>query len=181
MLFTAITPIKMVPPNCVIMDIQCFKNNFNEFIIKEVTGIDMESGCLLFHHIAKPPFSHSLLSREKIKEINWLTNNHHGLEWEDGDIDYDTLFKIIKTNLTTTYTVLVKGCEKRQFIQTFVPEGCTVVDLDSVGCDSLKSLNNLYTDETLRCIHHRQVKHMCSLSNSLNMRRWFSSYSKNEL
>lgn len=169
LLFTLTTWSKM-DHNCVVMDVQCFKNNFNEFIIKEVVAIDLQSKCLLFHHIVKPPFNRNRLTREKMREVNWLTHNHHGLGWDDGDVDYHTILEIIKNNLTTTSTVLVKGCEKRHFIQTIVPDWCSVIDVEPLGCGSLKFLN---TDDTLRCNNHKCTNNVCALSNSFNIRKWF--------
>lgn len=163
---------------CVVIDFQCFKNNSNEFIIKEVSIIDTTSGCLLIHNIARPPFSIRTLKQEKIREVNWLVINHHGIEWCDGNIDYDVLLCIIKSILATASTILVKGCEKTKFIQTLVPGCCSVLDLETLGCGSLKFLNDLYFNDALRCKHHKCITHVCSLTNTINMRRWYLDYNK---
>lgn len=164
-------------PNTIVLDIQCFKNNQNSFIIKEITAINLESGTLLFHHIVCPPYERRLLSPDKLRECYWLTQNFHGLEWHSGDIPYDVILEKIRDlfNITSSFplTVLVKGCEKREFIKSLVPEYCNVVDMETLGCQSLDSLSNLFTNDTLRCTHHKYNTHRCSLSNTVNLRKWY--------
>lgn len=160
----------------IVLDIQCFKNNLNSYIIKEVTAISLESGTLMFHHIVCPPYDHRLLSQDKQRESYWLTKYFHGLEWHSGDIPYDIVLEKIRdlvNNTSSTTTVLVKGCEKTEYIKSIVSEYCNVVDLDSLGCQSLDSLNNLFTNDTLRCSHHKSGNHRCSLSNTVNLRKWY--------
>lgn len=171
-------------PNTIVLDIQGFKNNLNSFIIKEITAINLDSGTLLFHHIVCPPYDRRILSPDKLRECYWLTKHFHGLEWHSGDIPYDVILEKIRdifnenTNSTTTstnlpLTVLVKGLEKKEYIKSLVPEYCSVIDLDSLGCQSLDSLNNLFTNDTLRCANHKNDTHRCSLSNTVNLRKWY--------
>lgn len=169
----------------IVLDIQCFKSNLNSYIIKEITAISLESGIILFHHIVCPPYDRKLLSQDKLRESYWLTKYFHGLEWYYGDVPYDVILEKIRdlfssnsssteqSTTTTTAAVLVKGCEKTEFIKSIVPDCCKVIDLDSLGCQSLESLSNLFTTDTLRCSHHKSANHRCSLSNTVNLRKWY--------
>lgn len=160
----------------IVLDIQCFKNNLNSFIIKEATAISLESGTILFHHIVCPPHDKGLLSQDKLRECCWLSKYFHGLDWHVGDTPYDVILEKIKdlfNKSPSTVLLLVKGCEKADYIKSIVPNYCNVVDLDSLGCQSLDSLNNLFTIDTLRCCHHKSVNHRCSLSNSVSLRKWY--------
>lgn len=159
----------------IVLDIQCFKSNLNAYIIKEITAINLTSGIILFHHIVCPPYDHKLLSQEKLRESYWLTKYFHGLEWCSGDVPYDVILEKIRDLFSNKKpsTVLVKGGEKAEFIKSVIPDYCKVIDLDSLGCQSLESLSNLFTIDTLRCNHHKSVNHRCSLSNTVNLRRWY--------
>ena len=142
-----------------ILDIHCFKNSYNNFIIKEAVAIDVDSGCLLFHHIVKPPYAQRVLPKDKRREANWLTNNFHGLKWQDGDLPFNDIYDKIKNCFSSATTVFVKGEEKKEFIRTLVPSHCTVVDLQLLGCPSIKVLNNMLGNDTLRCRYHITLSH----------------------
>lgn len=103
-------------PLPVVLDIQCFRNNLKEFIIKEVCVIDVLTGTLLLHHVVKSPFSKDKLCVERKRETNWLVSNWHGLEWDQGDIAYDECVTKLRECLKKCTTVYVKGLEKKMFL-----------------------------------------------------------------
>lgn len=160
-------------PNTIVLDFQCFKSNLNNFIIKEISAISVESGILRFHHIVCPPYNQKLLSPEKLRECYWLTKHYHGLEWNNGDVPYDIVLEKITDLSTDPITLLVKGHEKMKFIKSIVPDYFTVLDMDLLGCQSLDTLNSLFTNDTLRCAHHKNTSTRCSLSNAVNLRKWY--------
>jgi hypothetical protein len=157
----------------VVLDIQCYKDNNNSFIIKEIAAIDVETGSLLLHHIVCPPYDRKLLTAEKLRESYWLEKYYHGLEWGQGDIVYQVLLNKVKLLFTSVSHVFVKGEEKASFIKSILPRQCTVIDLECLHCQSLDVLNSLFTKDTLRCSNHKAVDHKCALSNSLNLRKWY--------
>lgn len=165
----------------VVLDIQCFKDNVNNFIVKEVACLDIDTGTLLFHHIVKPPYERKLLLPEKVRECSWLTNNFHGLDWHDGDILYTDALDAIKRVLRNSLTVYVKCDQKMKFINSLISEYCDVVNLEVRGCPSLKLLNILYKSDTLRCNNHKYTDHTCSLSNVVNLRKWYTQHLQYEL
>lgn len=169
--------LKMDHPT-IILDIQCFKDNSDNLIIKEVTAIELESATLLFHHIVCPPFERKQLSSEKLRESYWTIKHCHGIEWNQGDIAYTVMMKKLEYLFSSCLRVYVKGIEKRQFIKTLCPDYCLVIDLESLGCESLECLNILYANNSLRCKYHTSSNHRCSLTNALNLRRWYMSNKK---
>lgn len=159
----------------IVVDFQCFKDNYNEFILKEVCALEADSGTLLMHHIAKPPFKQDILKEEKQRESYWLTKHYHGLEWNQGDIWYYLLEEKLRTCISKRATVYVKGAEKKDFIRRhFVTDFCTtqVIDLNDIGCGSLSSINNLMSKNLLRCHHHKTLHSRCALSNCIALRGW---------
>jgi hypothetical protein len=157
----------------VILDIQCFKDNNNCFIIKEIAAVNVKSGALLFHHIVSSPYPRMLLSAEKMRESYWLTKHYHGLEWSDGDILYQLMLEKLKTIFTSVSSVFVKGREKSDYLKTILPEECNVIDLETLHCQSLDVITNLFEKETLRCNSHSAIFHKCALSNVVNLRKWY--------
>lgn len=111
-------PIHTHTDHSVVLDIQCFKDNNNEYIVKEASVIEVSSGTLLLHHIARPPFDRDSLSEEKLRESYWLVKHCHGLEWDQGDIPYHVLIEKLRTCLTAHSTIFVKGCEKKALWKT---------------------------------------------------------------
>jgi len=157
----------------VVLDIQCFKDNDNGFIIKEISAVVVDTGVLLFHHIVCPPYDRRLLSADKLRENNWLTKHFHGLEWHQGDISYVDLLQKLKITLALTSLVFVKGKEKADFIATILPQHFIVIDLESLHCQSLSTLNTLFLQDTMKCCNHKASDHKCALTNSLNLRKWY--------
>lgn len=159
----------------IIVDFQCFKNNDNEFILKEVCVLEAVSGTLLMHHIVKPPFDRDLLTDEKLRESYWLTKHCHGLNWDQGDIHYNVLEDKLRSCISKRSTVYVKGDQKKEFVRcTLITDFCTtnVIDVSDSGCGSIKSINNLLSTNTVRCRHHKTIDTRCALSNCISLRSW---------
>lgn len=157
----------------VLLDVQCFKDNVNNFIIKEVAAINIDHGTLLFHHIASPPCDFSTLSIDKQRENKWLTRSFHGLPWNSGDIPYTDLVEKLCNLLYTSKTVFVKGLEKRQFIRSLARLSCDIIDLTSLGCYSLTHLSETCIKDSLKCNNHKSLDYRCALSNAINLRKWY--------
>lgn len=159
----------------IILDFQCFKDNNNDYILKEVCVLEVDSGTLLMHHIAKSPFNRDFLSQEKLRESYWLTKHCHGLKWDQGDIWYHVLENKLRECIAKRPIVYVKGAEKKEYVRrNFITDPCTtnVIDLNDIGCGSIASINNLLSTNTLRCRHHKSVHTRCALTNCVTLRGW---------
>lgn len=162
----------------IILDIQCFKDNSNSFIVKEVCAIELDSGILLFHHIVSPPYERKQLSAGKLRESYWTTKYHHGIEWNVGDISYNSMMDKLEYLFSSCLSIYVKGSEKKQYIKSLCPEYCQVLDLETLNCESLESLSVLYVNDSLRCKYHTSENHNCALANALNLRKWYIANKK---
>jgi len=168
-----------VGSSSVVLDMQCFKDNNNEFILKEVTVIDVTSGTILLHHVAKSPYDRDGLSTEKQRECYWLTKHYHGLQWDQGDITYNVLMDKLRTCLAKRSIVYVKGQLKRDFVLKNLitasdpsTVAATVLDMSDIGCTSLSTISNLLSTNAVRCGQHKSTGHRCSLANSTLLRSW---------
>jgi hypothetical protein len=159
----------------VILDLQCFKDNSNDYVVKEASVIDVCTGTLLLHHIARPPFDRDFLSEEKLRESYWLTKHCHGIDWNHGDIPYYALIDKLCACLNNQSVVYVKGLEKKKYIMKYLitnNDEVLVVDMADIGCGSLSTIGNLLSTNTLRCGQHKSVQHRCALVNCTLLRGW---------
>jgi len=168
----------------VVVDIQCFNDNANEFIVKEASVVDVTTGTLLLHHIAKAPFDRDYLTDDKLRESYWQTKHCHGLDWDQGDILYHVLIDKLTCCLENRSIVYVKGLKKKQFVTDTLLNGMSsvvVVDLGDIGCGSLASINNLLSINQTRCGHHKRVQNRCALANVTLLRSWLLMSAKEPL
>jgi hypothetical protein len=164
---------KMNAESTVIVDIQCFKDNDNKFIIKEIAAIYVQSGSILCHHIISPPYPRNLLSAERIQQTYWLIKYNHGLEWTIGDISYHLLLDKLKKIFNLISIVLVKGREKCDYLQTILPQQCNVAVLDNFYCKRQEVIMELFIKDTVRCNNLMGTHHKCAVSNIVNLRKWY--------
>lgn len=162
--------------SAVVLDMQCFKDNTNEFILKEVTVVEVDTGVLLLHHIACSPYTRAQLSAEKQRESGWLSKHCHGLTWGQGDIEYSVLVQRLQDCLAYRSAVYVKGTAKKDYVQRYLTSSSsntTVIDASDLGCESLYLLSGpLTTTTTLQCNQHRTLQSRCALQNCVNLRNW---------
>lgn len=167
-----------ITSSSVVIDIQCFKDNDNEFIIKEATVMDLMTGSLLLHNIALPPYDRSVLSDDRLRESYWASKHCHGLEWEQGDIPYHVLMDRLRACLSQRKVIYVKGLEKKRFIKNHLLSNLllprpSVIDIAVYGCQSLTTIGTLLSADTIRCGQHKNShKDRCSLAHTGVMRSW---------
>ena len=79
----------------------------------------------------KPPYPQNYCSITETKQNNWLTNNFHNIQWEDGNNEYSKLNELIRTFKLQDAMYYAKGLEK-----------CAVLsDLFIVEFNNLDDLN----------------------------------------
>lgn len=184
-------PTSSSSSSSVVLDLQCFTDNHNEFIVKEACVLDVSRGTILLHHIAEPPFDQDrYLTREKQRERYWLTNHYHGLEWNSGDIPYNQIMNKLIECLSQHSVIYVKGIEKKMFVlkcltgsdevdtkttstETIYSSSTTprVIDMNDIGCNSIDSIGRTSLSK-VRCNHHKSTRHCCALSNCILLRNW---------
>lgn len=112
------------------VDVQGFKDHENNFIVKEFAMVPEiynhdydDDGYLSIHYIISPPYSLQKLPQKNINNINWITQNYHGLNWNSGTIKLYELKKIIYDklfNVTGPICWNVKGGEKIIWLSNFL-------------------------------------------------------------
>lgn len=155
-----------------IIDLQGFKNNKNNFIIKEICILNHQ---MIHHYIVKPPYDWYNLSREKRKESIWLTNNYHGFHWNDGFLTYNELkqkiFPLVNLKNIKIYT---KGAQKVKWIRDLFKNQVNVhcINLENMGCNiNLQEYKNKNVS-WFQCNQHRNENSRCALQNVLILKDW---------
>ncbi|KAL6252055.1 hypothetical protein P5V15_010109 [Pogonomyrmex californicus] len=99
----------------VFVDLQGFTVR-EKFTVKKV--MILRNGKELTHRVFREAIPWNLLTKKKSRAC-WLTADHHGLQWNDGDIAYRFLKPVIRSGVCnrsrdTPRRVYVKGLEKKK-------------------------------------------------------------------
>lgn len=150
-----------------IVDIQGFRTETGEFIIKEV-AILYNKKIQLF--LFKPPFPFHNLTKAERKQVSWIERNRK-IYWREGFVPYSNYQSYI-TDILRDKCVYVKGSEKVLWLKNIL-ENCNsnIFNLEDKGCSSLLSLHNQYKfcQDLFSCICHDSV---CALKNVLCLNKW---------
>lgn len=148
--------------NVVVVDFQGFKDEYNQFVVKELAFGSIREGRCVSRYLFKSPFEFHYLPR-RIQLTNlWLTRNYHGLEWYDGTIEYDQLSSVLLSETMNFKTIVCKGLEKSNFLSRILNR--EVVNLDKlVG----RRLSDMPVNGNL-CNHGGK----CAVENVLRINQW---------
>lgn len=134
-----------------IVDFQGFKTENNRFLIKELAAFDGFRAC---HYIFKQPYSFERLPESYRRQARWVSNNHHGIEWDQGFTPLHQLSNILGLLSNQCDEIWVKGAEKTKFIQQYI--STPVIELPDSPALQLKEA---------KCFYHSINICMCALSN----------------
>lgn len=154
----------------VIIDIQFCKNSDNKNIPKEVAIVSVNDE-YTGHWIVLPPYSVKRLHLDARMQNNWLTQNHHGLTWFDGDVTHKSLQKNLNDIAKQVGKIYVRGRDKVDFLQTFLIN--EIINLeDDETCPSFENL----TWRNYYCIKHAlkfcYLSYSCALNNAYKLKVW---------
>lgn len=153
-----------VPPNFYFVDLQGFKNDKNEFIVKEfaIATITWSQTFLV-----KPPYSSTKLNFEEKKQTKWLERNR-GILWDEGFIGYTEFLRTI-TRYIENKNVMVKGVEKMKWVKSLC-SNCIIHNIEDTGCPNFSILHDKYKMHSLNCPYHER---QCATKNALCIGKWY--------
>lgn len=170
-------------------DLQGFIVN-NQFILKEICfsiqNSDIKNN--LFnpppsnHYIFFAPFAWHQLGDKCKRSANWLTNNHHGLRWNQGEVDYDKISECIEPLLLQeNLLIYVKGDQKVDWLKEVANNlyiNCQ--NIEEIGCNI--SLNEEIAARSADQIffkcnkhHNRAINNRCALQNCKTIEYWYQN------
>jgi len=155
-----------------IVDMLAFNSPKAKFIVKELTIVNVQTGAVSWF-LFKPPCAAKDTVAATLKENIWLTNNFHGISWEEGDVPYAQLRSILTEQIDPGSRVYVKGEEKANFIQKLT--SANVVDLQTLGCPSLRRPNFWLLTPQYTCPRHNGTNFVCARDQALKLFSWYIS------
>lgn len=155
------------------MDVQCFKDSKDRVVPKEVAIVALHKE-FTAHWIVSPICKSWKLRRDIRKQNNWLTVNHHGLDWYDVGVSLSTLHKKLKDIFKTTDKIYVRGKEKAEYLRRLTTR--EIIDLEEdVNCPPFVKL----TWTECYCFEHavkqNYLRYSCALHNSFQLKHWLNN------
>ena len=118
-----------------IVDVQSIFATKSDEVIKQVVIHNFKEDS--YHALTFAPPHDARPNEMCINVNNWLENNHHGINWFHGDIEYKCLESVSRTSLRDYKIVFTKGEQKARFLNKVHD---TVIDLSELNCPSLNTL-----------------------------------------
>lgn len=155
-----------------IVDMQGFKLENNEFVLKELAVVSVNNmDSIPISIIFQPPCPWYCISK-KYKSVNrWLEKNFHGISWNAGDVSYVYVNEILKSKFKEATTIYVKGYEKRKWLKNFIYKNITkIINMDDLNCPSIEKLK----EQEFACLYNTVEKKTftCALQNVINLKNW---------
>lgn len=156
----------------IIIDSQGFRGIESEFVFKEITAVSIN--CETFYtFLLSAPKEITELPEDIKRQNSWLTNNHHGLDYNKGFTSYTELYNVIHGLLSDFQTVYVKGSQKKTDLENiFYHEN--IINLEDLGCPSLEQLSENYCNTA--CLWHDNKSLMCATRNVKNILFWYNEH-----
>lgn len=162
----------------VFVDLQGFVVR-EKFVIKEIAVL--RDGDVLTHRVFSEPMTWDLLTKSEKSKACWLTANHHGLQWKDGDVEYALAKGIVRRAVCdgwnideTTPLIYVKGLEKRRWLEEILGDAAHDVraSIKTIDADyeDIGRLEDMTAVRSFRCERH--VKN-CAMANVCKLRDWW--------
>jgi len=159
-----------------VVDFQAFKDGQNRFLLKELAIISCNVNKIV-HCIIKPPFGFNFLILEKQKRhIQWLMENYHGINWEDGYLSPRAAMALFRETVRDADILLIKGSERCTFLRKLFPY-LTVLDLDDLGCPPARLLE--IPANAPECFYYSHISTnlaykecVCSLKQAYKFKVW---------
>lgn len=155
-----------------VIDIQCFKDNKNRVIPKEVGVVALHKD-FSAHWIVSPECNSKSLRKEILRQNNWLTVNHHGLEWCEGDISSKKMYKNLQEICMRADKIYVRGKEKSELLVKVTTR--QVINLEQDECPPFQKL--IWCEKY--CIQHAirpcYPRCACALNNAFRLKNWLTT------
>lgn len=149
----------------VIVDVQGFKNEDNEFIPKEIA---IQTAGRILALLIKPPYPFYNLTKKERLQVSWIEKNR-GILWNEGYIPYSN-YKFLISNYLENKIIFTKGSEKVIWLKKIL-QSDNVYNLEDKNCPSFTTLydNYMSSSDIFRCIYHNKV---CALKNVFCLYKW---------
>lgn len=138
-----------------LVDFQYFYGNKDTIYIKELAfmgGASVVPAYFLF----RPPFDYRELDKNSQEKNIHCKEKEHGINWNDGILDYCMVGNILSPLNEFDY-ILVVGKKKKNFLKKYLKTNIIVLNMFT----SLQNMSNYFTN----CPFHREFHFNCALNN----------------
>ena len=94
----------------VIAEFEAFRGDKNEYVIKEFVAVDITTGRFVIVLFA-PPYERARLHLKFQKINDWLETHYHRIRWNDGNVLYKNMVRIVANIFSDYPVVYTKGFE----------------------------------------------------------------------
>lgn len=154
----------------IVIDIQGLKDKYNNFIPKEVAVVSVTSSYYA-HWIVSAPYAYNTLPPSVKRQNTWLLDNHHGIEWTEGETPLRAIEAILKKIAVQCDRIFTRGSDKSTYLTQLTE--CFVINLEEDTEDP--SFRNLPKSDTF-CIYHglrrKNRVYRCALDNAVRIKTW---------
>lgn len=152
-----------------IVEFQSFVGNSNEFIVKELSILDLATN-VTWYFLFKPPHSFRRLNGKAARTNKWLINNYHHIAWNEGFIEYSELEGIVKHYCSKFSHIYTTGDKKSEWLQQYTSA--------KVLTFPLSKREQVYIGDGF-CLSTRDVRHATTNCALIKTYRILSSMGKN--
>lgn len=160
-----------------VVDMQGFYNRNSGFIVKELSILKgNQSNYFLF----KANINYDTLDRRDKLTVQ-REEDYHGLNYDFGYVNYDLLDDILKTHLSDTDIIYIRGRMKYNFLQNkfqendiFKPKLVNIEDFDNSFL--WKYCPKIEESIPLCLNHHVRKRGRCVLNNCFRIRNWIYQF-----
>ena len=158
------------PKQC-IFEFQSFIGNSNEFIVKELCIVDIDTN-IMAYFLFKPPYSFKRLSGKAVRTNKWLIKNYHHISCNEGFINYTELDNIVKHYCSKYSLIYTTGCKKANWIQQYTTT--TVInfplrrDFSESVCEGMCVTVQDVEHQTSNCALLKSYKLLCAMGKTEN-------------
>lgn len=159
--------------NC-FLDMQGFRGDSNNLIIKELAFLFNENAERPKHYIFSPPCEFKSLSLNARINNLYIIRNLHKLNWKFGDVSINELPNILES--IKNYAIFVKGSEKKKFIKNYCNNVFDLGDEEDfdLDCPSIAKLHKCDQFRYIPCpLNHSIIN--CAFHNCQLLKEWYSA------
>lgn len=175
-----------------IVDFQGFECGSSGFLCREIAILNCENNFNQKHAFVDMPINIRYLNAQMSRQINWLTNNSHGLthtnivrgggageEYDDLKMEHvsEWLNTFIRNNQNGLPLVAVKGLQKKEWLANLL-RNVSIINLEDEGCPNLENLRSLF--KSFHCNNHFINGMNCSKEIVNHLYCWYTFCKRNE-
>jgi len=143
----------------ILLDFQYCLGNKKQLFPKELAYMQPDAFYIRHIHFA-PPYPEKELDKEVIKQNLYNKKNINQLDWNYGETPYIYIKELMQQFVTNEYTVLVKGPEKKKFLEQY---------LDNIELIDMPGSFEKYTQFKHRCPIHFPTFSRCAVNHVAQM------------